>query len=363
MKQLLKIGFTGITIGTLGFGLSACNQSGETDNNQNGSSETQKVKELKGAGSSFVYPVMEKWLKAYYQKTNVKVNYQPIGSGGGQRQIFNRVVDFAGSDQPLKSAKLKKHDLIQFPIIIGGIVPTVNLPSIKPNEITLNGKILADIYLGKINYWDNQALETLNPKVNLPHKQIISIHRADGSGTTYNFASYLAKVSDQWKNQVGIDTTIDWPSGGIGAKGNAGVASQVQHTPYSIGYVEYAFAKENDMTTTKMQNKSGHTVRPSLKSFQKAAANADWKPKDNFYTLLTNAKGKQSWPINASTYILLPKDNKRATNKAIMQFLSFGYSKQGAKLAQKLEYVDLPRNVVQQIKKYWLKKLDYTIND
>ena len=305
-----------------------------------------------GAGSSFIYPVMSKWTNAYYEKTNIQVNYQPIGSGGGQRQIFNHTVDFAASDQPLTSAELKKHDLIQFPAIVGGIVPVVNIKGISNNQLTLSGKALADIYLGKITHWNNPAIQKLNPGVKLPNSMIISIHRADGSGTTYNFANYLAKMSSVWKEQVGVNTTLKWPGNGVGAKGNAGVAAQVQNLPNSIGYVEFAYAKKG-LSTVKLINADGKAVAPSLETFASAAEYAQWRADKDYELILTDQPGANSWPINASTFIFIPKNNPKKMNEAILNFFTWAYQKEPSAMAKKLDYIAMPEKVVHSIKAYW----------
>ncbi|MFZ9036314.1 MAG: phosphate ABC transporter substrate-binding protein PstS [Francisellaceae bacterium] len=344
MKNVSKL-FLLAAAGTLTLTLSACG--GDVADKK---AETQVA--IMGAGSSFIYPAMSRWANSYYEKTGVQVNYQPIGSGGGQRQIFAKTVNFAASDQPLSNEMLEKYNLIQFPAIVGGIVPVINVPGIKPNEMVLDGRVLADIYLGKITYWDDPAIEKLNPSLKLPHAAIITVHRADGSGTTYNFATYLAELNPRWKAEVGIDTSLQWPVG-IGAKGNQGVAAQVKQVQDSIGYVEYAYAKSTHMTTVKMINKEGYSVTPDLNSFAQAAKYAKWQPADNYNMILANQPGQDSWPIVATTFILLPKEASINVNDNIKKFFEYAYSKEGDETARKLDYVGIPQDVVKGIENYW----------
>ncbi len=345
-KFIKPIGMIAL-MAALGMTLQACSKEGSAEN----ANKTPSAM-IMGSGSSFIYPAMSRWANSYYEKTGVQINYQPVGSGGGQRQIFAGTVNFAASDQPLSNEMLDKHQLIQFPAIIGGIVPVVNIPGIKSNELVLSGKVLGDIYLGKISYWDDRAIKALNPNVKLPHANIITVHRADGSGTTYNFAKYLATVNADWNKKVGIDTSLQWPVG-IGAKGNQGVAAQVQQVEDSIGYVEYAFAKTTNIPTVKMINKDGKTVAPSLKSFAEAAKYANYSPKDNYNLILVDQPGSQSWPIVATTFVLMPKAGKAGVNTKIKQFFEYAYSDKGAEVAKKLDYVGMPENVVQSVESYW----------
>jgi phosphate transport system substrate-binding protein len=304
---------------------------------------------------------MSKWTNEYYNLNQTKVNYQPIGSGGGIRQIYSRTVLFAASDKPLSTHELRQHKLIQFPAIVGGIVPVINIKGVKANQLILSGRVLAEIYLGKITYWNDPKIQNLNPSIKLPHAMILSIHRADGSGTTYNFANYLAKVSSDWKNNVGVNTTLKWPGNGVGAKGNAGVAAQVQNLPNSIGYVEYAYAHESGLTTTKLINKAGKAIAPSLSTFKAAAASAKWSPKQDYQLILTNQPGANSWPINASTFILLPTDNTKVQNQAILKFFHWTYTNNMARnITKNTDYVSIPTDVVKQIEHYWMQKLQYT---
>jgi len=251
--------------------------------------------EISGAGATFPYPIYAKWAEAYKAKTGVSMNYQSIGSGGGIQQIKKKTVNFGASDAPLKPAELDEAGLTQFPMIMGGIVPVVNLPGVKPGEMKLTGPVLADIFLGKVAKWNDPAIAKLNPSVKLPDQAIAVVHRSDGSGTTYNFADYLAKVSPEWKDKVGVNTSVEWPVG-LGGKGNEGVSAVTSQTAGSIGYVEYAYALQNKMTYALMGNKEGNFVAPNAASFQSAAANADWKGTPGYALLLTDQPGKDSWP-------------------------------------------------------------------
>ena len=369
MKKLIKLVAISITITAL----SACSNSDNSNKRNRSTSSNQSANEaskqqnninIMGAGSSFIYPVMSRWANSYYKFTNnsIEINYQPIGSGGGQRQVFARTVSFGASDQPLDSATLKQNKLIQFPMIVGGIVLVINIPGIKPNELVLDGHTLANIYLGKVQYWDDASIKKLNPNLKLPHNLIIAIHRSDGSGTTYNFANYLAKVSSEWKNDMGVATSLSWSkqSNGIGGKGNAGVAAQVSQLPYSIGYVEYAYAAEKKMNTTKMVNADGNAISPNLSSFQAASKNAYWSADNNFYQILTNQPGEDSWPIDASTFILLPTDLQKDESGNILKFFKWVYHN-GSSQSQELKYVSIPSNVTSMIGDYISKTYpDYT---
>ncbi|HJO93832.1 MAG TPA: phosphate ABC transporter substrate-binding protein PstS [Victivallales bacterium] len=311
------------------------------------------IKSITGAGSTFVYPVLSQWAVTYHKKTGIAINYQPIGSGGGLRQLNNKTVNFAASDKPLTKQQLDEKGLIQFPVIVGGIVPIVHVQGLKANQLLLNGKVLADIYLGKVKYWNDPAIQKLNPGLTLPHTVIVPVRRADGSGTTYNFTNYLSKVSPVWKSKVGFSTDVQWPSMALGAKGNAGVAAQVQTIPNTIGYVEYAYAIQNKLTTVKMVNADGKTVVASLDSFKAAASNAKWSSDKGFYMILTNAPGKNSWPIAASTFVLLyKKELKNDTGKAIVKFFKWVYS-DGGEFATKLDYVAIPKNVNSIVEHMW----------
>ncbi len=283
--------------------------------------------DISGAGATFPYPIYAKWADSYKKETGNGLNYQSIGSGGGIKQITARTVTFGASDKPLTAKeRAAGGDLIQWPMVMGGIVPVVNLEGIKANEITLDGTTLAKIFLGDIKSWDDAAIKALNPNVKLPSTAIVVVHRSDGSGTTFNFTDYLAKVSADWKSKVGSATSVDWPAG-IGAKGNEGVANNVQQAKNSIGYVETAYAKQNKLTTTKMVNKDGKTVEANGETVQAAAANADWAHSDGFYLIITDQSGANSWPISASTFILMPKTvpDAAAAGEAL-KFFTWAYA-------------------------------------
>ena len=307
--------------------------------------------EITGAGASFPAPVYAKWAEAYRKATNVKVNYQSIGSGAGIRQITARTVDFGASDMPLKSADLEKNGLFQFPTVIGGVVPVVNVRGIKPGDLRLSGALLADIYLGKVVKWNDKAIADLNPKLALPNQDIAVVRRADGSGTTFLFTNYLSKLSAEWKQKVGEGTAVQWPVG-LGGKGNEGVAAFVQRVPASIGYVEYAYAKQNNFSYALMQNADGQFVAPEDKTFKSAAAGADWA-KSAFAVILTNQPGKTSWPITGATFILMHKvQAKPQQGTGVMKFFEWSYAN-GDKMAADLEYVPLPDGLVKLIKSAW----------
>ena len=312
--------------------------------------------EISGAGATFPYPVYAKWADAYKKETGIGLNYQSIGSGGGIKQIKARTVTFGASDAPLKGEDLEASGLVQFPMVMGGIVPVVNLDGIKPGEIVLDGPTLARIYLGEITKWDDAAIAKLNPGVKLPATAIAIVHRSDGSGTTYNFAYYLADVSADWKSKVGVNTSLQWPAG-IGAKGNEGVANNVANTKGAIGYVEYAYALQNKLTHTRMINKSGKAVEPTSEAFQAAAANADWKSKPGYGVILANQPGAASWPMTAATWILLYKQPEDAavTGEAL-RFFAWSFDK-GDKFADELHYVPMPDNVVKDIKSTWASEI------
>lgn len=313
---------------------------------------TAHAVDITGAGATFPYPIYAKWAEAYNAKTGVKLNYQSIGSGGGIKQIQNKTVNFGASDKPLTVAELDKDGLMQFPAVVGGVVPVINVEGIASGKLRLNGEVLANIFLKKITKWDDAAIKALNPNVALPATNITVVHRSDGSGTTFNFANYLTKVSEEWKTKVGADTSISWPAG-VGGKGNEGVASYVQRIKGSIGYVEYAYAKQNGMNYVIMQNKDGEFVKPGLASFQAAAKYAEWEKAPGFYEIITNEPGKESWPIAAATFILMHKsqDNPAAA-KEVLKFFHYGFT-DGDKMAEALDYVPLPDNAVKLIQKHW----------
>ena len=311
-----------------------------------------KAENISGAGATFPYPIYAKWADAYKKATGIGLNYQSIGSGGGIKQITNKTVTFGASDAPLKGEQLDKIGLAQFPTVMGGIVPVVNLPGIKPGELVIDGPTLAKVYLGEIKKWNDPALAKLNPNAKLPNAAIAVVHRSDGSGTTFNFAYYLTDVSPDWKTKVGYNTSVQWPVG-IGAKGNEGVANNVGNTKGSMGYVEYAYALQNHLTYMKMKNKDGKTVSPTSEAFQAAAANADWKSVPGFGVILANQPGAASWPMTAATFILVYKkpSDPKATGEAL-KFFAWCY-KNGAKMAESLDYVPMPASVVKQIEDMW----------
>jgi phosphate transport system substrate-binding protein len=308
--------------------------------------------DITGAGSTFIYPVLSKWADAYKKETGSGVNYQSIGSGAGIKQIQAKTVTFGATDAPLKPDQLEKDGLAQWPMIMGAIVPVVNIEGVKPGDIVLDGQTLADIFQGKITKWDDAAIKKLNPNVKLPSAAISVVHRADGSGTTFNFTDYLSKVSADWKSKVGEGTAVEWPAG-VGAKGNEGVSGNVGQTKDSIGYVEYAYAKQNKLTYTKLVNKAGKTVDPTNDAFQAAASNADWTHAPGYYLILTDQPGDKSWPIVASTFILMHKDaTDKAASQEALKFFKYSFDK-GGKMAEDLDYIPMPDLVVKQVEKTW----------
>lgn len=310
------------------------------------------VKVLTGAGATFPYPIYVKWAQAYQQQTGVKLNFQPIGSGGGINQIKAKTVDFGASDKPLNNDELKNNGLVQFPTVVGGVVPVVNLDQVPSGQLTLSGTVLADIFQGKIKNWNDPKIAALNPALHLPSQLITVVHRSDGSGTTFLFTNYLSKVSPDWGKQVGNDTAIAWPTG-IGGKGNEGVASYVMRVKGSIGYVEYAYAKQNNLNLVQLQNQSGQTVKPSLTSFTAAASNASWNSQTNFSEILTNEPGTESWPIAGATFILMQaKASQPEQSKAVLTFFAWAYQ-HGKDMATSLDYVPLPEPAVQAIQNSW----------
>ncbi len=317
-----------------------------------GVSTVAHAADITGAGATFPYPIYAKWADAYKKETGNGLNYQSIGSGGGIKQIKAQTVTFGASDAPLKADELAAANLVQWPMVMGGIVPVVNIDGIAPGAITLDGPTLAKIFLGDIKTWDDAAIKKLNPEAKLPSSAIAVVHRSDGSGTTFNFTDYLSKVSPDWKSKVGENTAVEWPQG-IGAKGNEGVANNVMQTKGSIGYVEFAYAKQNKLTYTGLINKEGKAVEPTMPAFQAAAANADWANAPGFYQILTDQPGAASWPITAATFILMqkkPQDPAAATEA--LKFFDWAYSK-GGKMAEDLDYVPLPDKVVTLVKKTW----------
>ena len=313
---------------------------------------TANAAEITGAGSTFVYPILAKWSADYNVKSGNKVNYQSIGSGGGIAQIKAATVDFGASDMPMKPADLQKLGLGQFPLVIGGIVPVVNIDGIKPGQMRFTGAVLADIYLGKIKTWDDPAITQLNPDLKLPNAAIGVVHRSDGSGTTFNWVNYLSKVSTEWKDKVGEGTSVEWPVG-LGGKGNEGVAAFVNQTKNSIGYVEYAYVLQNKMAWGQVQNKAGKFIKPDAASFQAAAASAKWGDAQDFYLIMTDASAEGAYPIAATVFILMYKQPKDATRtNAAMDFFKWALEN-GQPEATSLDYVPFPPNVVQQIENYW----------
>ena len=306
--------------------------------------------DISGAGATFPYPLYAKWADTYKKQTGIGLNYQSIGSGGGIKQIQAKTVTFGATDAPLSGADLEKWGLVQFPMVMGGIVPVVNIDGINPAQMVLDGPTLANIYLGKITKWDDAALKALNPSLKLPSSAIIVIRRSDGSGTTFNFAHYLAKVSEDWKKNVGVSTALEWPVG-IGAKGNEGVANNVMQANGSIGYVEFAYAKQNGLAYTKMVNASGKTVAPSLAAFQAGAVSADWNSEPGFAVILSNPAGATAWPMTASTWILMYREAKDAeASAAAVKFFKWAFAS-GDKMAMDLDYVPMPDSVVNNVSK------------
>lgn len=311
-----------------------------------------KATEISGAGATFPYPIYAKWAEAYKAKTGNSLNYQSIGSGGGIKQITAKTVDFGASDMPLKPEDLDKNGLTQWPMIMGGVVPVVNIQGVAPGQLSLDGPTLANIYLGKIAKWNDAAIAKLNPNLKLPNLAIAPIYRSDGSGTTFIYTNYLSKVSPEWKDKVGENTSIEWPTG-LGGKGNEGVAALSARTTGAIGYVEYAYALQNKLTYAKLMNKEGVTVAPDAKSFQAAAANADWQNAPGFYLLLTDQPGKESWPITGASFILVHKaQDKPDSGKQVLDFFAWAYTN-GGKMAEDLAYVPMPGTVVKLVESSW----------
>ena len=308
------------------------------------------AQDVTGAGASFPAPLYSKWAADYNRATGIKINYQSVGSGAGLRQIEAKTVDFGASDAPLKDDELAKKGLVQFPTVIGGVVPVVNIKGIAPGQLKLNGQVLGDIYLGKITKWTDPAIKALNPTLPLPDVAISPVRRADGSGTSFIFTNYLSKVNPEWKTKVGEGTAVNWPVG-AGGKGNEGVAAFVGRLPNSIGYVEYAYVKQNKMTFAQMRNAAGTFVSPDDAAFKAAAAGADWAK--SFYQILTEQPGKDAWPITGATFILMHKvQDKPAQASSSLKFFDWAY-KNGDKTADDLDYVPMPANVKVIIEKAW----------
>ena len=312
--------------------------------------------DISGAGATFPYPIYAKWADAYKKETGNGLNYQSIGSGGGIKQITAKTVTFGASDMPLKGEQLAKDGLVQFPTVMGGVVPVINVEGIKPDEIVLDGPTLGNIFLGTVKTWDDPAIKKLNANVKLPSQPIVVVHRSDGSGTTFLFTDYLSKVNGDWKSKVGANTAVEWPVG-IGAKGNEGVANNVAQTKGSIGYVEYAYAKQNKLVNTKLVNKDGKTVAPTAKSFMAAAANANWEATPGFGVVLTDEPGADSWPLAGATFILMHKQAQDVTaSREALKFFDWAYGK-GDKMAEELDYVPMPDKVVTAIKRSWASEI------
>lgn len=312
--------------------------------------------EITGAGSTFVYPVLSKWSATYNEKTGNRVNYQSIGSGGGIAQIKAATVTFGASDMPLKPDELAAAGLTQFPVVIGGVVPVVNVEGIKAGELKFTGPMLADIFLGKIAKWNDAAIAGVNPGVKLPDQKITVVHRSDGSGTTFNWVNYLSKVSDEWKTKIGEGTSVSWPTG-VGGKGNEGVAAYVNQIKGSIGYVELAYATQNKMAYAAVKNKNNEFVQPTAKTFQTAAEHANWTEQPDFYQVITNAPGAGSWPITATVFVMMYKEPKDAQHsKDAVAFFKWALS-EGQSDAQSLDYIPLPAPLVKQIEASWAKNI------
>ena len=315
-------------------------------------SQTLASETINGAGATFPHPVYSAWAYMYYKETGIKLNYQSIGSGGGIRQIKNRTVDFGASDAPLKPQKLNEYKLYQFPAIIGGVVPVVNIPRVKAGKLRLDTDTICHIYLGDIKYWDNPKIKALTPNLNLPHKKINVVHRSDGSGTTAIFTTYLAEACPDWKQKVGAGKAVKWPVG-IGGKGNEGVANYVKRLRYSIAYLEFAYAKQNRLAYTLLKNTAGNFVAPSIQSFKDAGATANFDPNKHFYLWMVNAPGKNAWPIAGASFILEARE-KSSANKKVNKFFKWAFE-HGDEIAIKLDYVPLPKELKEKIYKYWEK--------
>ncbi len=329
--------------------LAACGQ--QTGNQTGNAAGASGGVEVTGAGSTFVYPVLSAWASDYKAKSGTSINYQSIGSGGGISQVKAGTVDFGATDQPLASNELAQSNLAQFPIVVGGIVAVVNIPGIDAGKLKLTGPLLADIYQGKVKNWNDPAIVKINPGVNLPNAAIATVHRSDGSGTTFNFTHYLSQVSPTWKSGPGEGKTVTWV-GGVGGKGNEGVAGYVKQLPNSLGYVEYAYVVQNKMAYALLQNSAGNFIAPSADSFAAAAATADWAHAQDFNLVMTNAPGADAYPIAASTFILLPRQPKdKAKSDAAISFFKYALEN-GQDQAKKLDYVPLPADLVKQIEAY-----------
>ena len=351
MTTSRRITLLGMAAGLV-FGITACGK--EQQATQKPASDTQPAQSQSrgatGAGASFPAPLYAKWASDYATTTSTKINYQSVGSSAGMKQIETQTVDFGASDEPLKEEELKAKGLVQFPTVIGGVVPVVNIAGITPGDLTLDGPTLANIYLGKITKWNDPAILALNPNAKLPDATIAPVRRADGSGTSFNFTNYLSKVSPEWKEKIGVGKAVNWPVG-TGGKGNEGVAQFVARLPNSIGYVEYAYVKQNKMTFVKLKNAAGNAVAPDEASFKAAAAAADWKK--SFYQILTNQPAPNAWPITAATYIMMhAKQDKPETATAVLGFFNWIYAN-GDQTAASLDYVPMPADVKTVILQSW----------
>lgn len=312
--------------------------------------------DITGAGATFPFPIYAKWAEGYKAKAGVGLNYQSIGSGGGIKQILAKTVDFGASDAPQTVEWQDTNGIVQFPMIMGGIVPVVNVGGVKPGEMKLTGEVIADIYLGKITNWNDKAIAELNPTLSLPSLPIAVVYRSDGSGTTFNFADFLAKKSPEWKEKVGVNTALEWPTG-LGGKGNEGVAALSARTVGAIGYVEYAYARQNKLSHTLVKNKDGIFVGPSLDAFTAAASNADWANAPGYRLILTDQPGKDSWPITATSFILMHRNQEKPdTALAVLKFFDWAY-KNGGQTARDLEYAPMPPNVVALVQATWAKSI------
>lgn len=315
-----------------------------------------EVENVTGAGASFPYPIYAKWASRYNQFSGLKLSYQSIGSGGGIAQIKAKTVDFGASDEPLKAEELDKNGLLQFPMIMGGVVPVINIEGISKGKLRLTPELLADIFLGKIKNWNDRRIMAVNSDMRLPDEEITVVHRADGSGTTWIFTNYLSKISGEWQEKVGNDKSVSWPTG-VGGKGNEGVSALVKKTDGSIGYVEYAYALRERLKYVQIQNKAGRFVTPTIESFQAAAANAEWENAPGFYMVLTDQPGEKSWPITGASYILVHKDQPDASKaEAMLKFFDWCF-KNGSEQAIELHYVPIPAKVCSLVKSLWVKEV------
>jgi len=316
------------------------------------SEKTEAKKFINGAGASFPYILYANWANEYYKFSGIKINYQSIGSGGGIRQVIEKTVDFGASDMPLDPKEVENKKLLQFPTVIGAVVPVVNLPELKNSLLTLDGETLCEIYMGKITKWNDPKIKALNPDLELPSTSITPVYRADASGTTAIFTKYLSQVCKVWEKKIGFGTSVNWPVG-IGAKGNEGVANYVKRTPYTIGYVELAYAIQNKLSYVKLKNSSGNVVEPKEKNIKEAILHAELDPSKHFYAWFTNTPGKKAWPIVGATYILLHRDNKEI-NKDVVKFFDWAF-KNGDRIAEKLTYIPLPEEIKEKVRFYWKK--------